>query len=264
MINSNIKIAVTGSSGYIGSRLIKRLEPIYGNILALDKAKWDIRNKNNKTYEDIDIIIHLAALVSAPESVKKRSKYIETNYEGTKNIIRAFPNSKIIFTSTALAENPTCPYGKSKKMAEEFIIQACKEFVILRLSNVGGGCHTNSGSIQSSAIKAIKNKEFRINGGDFKTKDGTAERDYIHIEDVIDSILKFIELPSFLETQNLYSGKTYTVLEYLDCFKKVNKISFRCKIVQRRAGDSEIAYSSKISKYFEPKRTLKDITLIYK
>lgn len=257
-----MNIAITGSKGYVGSALVKALLPAKYNLYLYDKDIWDIKEPIKKIMEDIDVVIHLAAIVSIEETYKKPDETFKTNFEGTKNVINAFPNAKIIFASSAAIYNLTSPYAESKKMAENLIIDGCHDYAILRFFNIGGGSPNNAKGIFLSAIKAIKKGKFFIQGDDYPTKDGTCKRDYIHLDDVICTIIKFISSPPMFEPQNILSQKQYTVLEYIECFKKINNASFEINYVSRRSGEIDKHYFPKKSHFFSPEKELKDIVLI--
>lgn len=78
-------IVVTGSAGYIGSALTKKL-----TALGYDIDTWDIRQPMETPMENVKCVVHLAALVRVGESVKRPLDYYDTNVTGTLNVIRAF------------------------------------------------------------------------------------------------------------------------------------------------------------------------------
>jgi len=257
-----VNIAITGSKGYVGSALVKALLRTKHNLFLYDKYIWDIKDPIKKIMKGIDVVIHLAAIVAIENSYKKPHNTFKTNFEGTKNVINAFPNAKIIFASSAAVYNLTSPYAKSKKMAENLIIKKCHDYAILRFFNIGGGSPNNAKGIFLSAVKAIKKGKFIIHGDDYPTKDGTCMRDYIHLDDVICLIIKLISSPPVIEPQDILSQKQYTVLEYIECFKKINKASFEINYVSRRSGEIDKPYFPKKSYFFSPEKELNDIVLV--
>ena len=178
-------IVVTGSAGYIGSTLTKKL-----TALGYDIDTWDIRQPMETPMENVKCVVHLAALVRVGESVKRPLDYYDTNVTGTLNVIRAFPNAKMVFASTGAAFSPDSPYGHSKVMAEQIVKDSCKEYTIFRFYNVGGGSPTNPEGLPLCIEKAKETQEFTLFGDDYETKDGTCVRDYIHVDDITDAIVR--------------------------------------------------------------------------
>jgi len=249
-------IVITGSAGYIGNALTKKM-----TALGYDIDTWDIRKPMNKPQEKIKCVVHLAALVRVGESVKQPLDYYDTNVTGTLNVIRAFPNAKMVFASTGAAFSPDSPYGHSKVMAEQIVKDSCKEYTIFRFYNVGGGSPTNPEGLPLCIEEAKKSKKFTLFGDDYDTKDGTCVRDYIHVDDITDSLVRAVEQPAAMtDYEPLGSGKSYTVKEYLDAYKsKYGEHVFDVEIGDRRPGDlprSEVPF---VSEFMTPTKTLEEI-----
>ena len=218
---------------------------------------------------NIDSIIHLAALLDVNESEKKPKKYFKNNVLGTENILKVCKNTSVknfIFSSTAavykdgvykVKENsPTKPksiYGKAKLKAEKKIIQFLKNskinYAILRYFNVCGASKSNRyGQINSYdllfknlAKAALKKKPIvNIYGNDYKTKDGTCIRDFIHVTDISDIHIKVLKKINFLNKSVLLNcgyGKGLTVMQVVKEFKKVSKKNMKINIESRRKAD---------------------------
>lgn len=251
-----MKIAITGANGYIGSILRKKLP----DALCLDIEDWDIRTSKILPYYDYDVVVHLAALVKVGESVNRPWDYYDTNIGGTRNVIRAFPNAKMVFASTGAAFDPTSPYARSKVCSEDIVKEMCKEYTIFRFYNVGGGVPTNPEGLNQATRNAVKSGVFNIFGNDYNTKDGTCVRDYIHVEDLTDAIVRAVNEPAAMtDYEPLGSGQSYTVKEYIDTFLEINGPVFDTKYTERRPGDNEKSEVPFMSKFMEPKMTLRDI-----
>ena len=177
-------ILITGGAGYIGSHTSEILIKNKKNVFIADnlssgfkklinkKAKFfktNILNKNKirkiVNQNNIDSIIHLAAVLSVGESEKNPKKYNKINVEGTKKLLEAIKNTKVknfIFSSTCAVYKdgfakvsektklkPTSVYGKTKLKCEKLIKIFCKNnklnFGILRYFNVAGA--SSSGKI---------------------------------------------------------------------------------------------------------------------
>jgi UDP-glucose 4-epimerase len=260
-----MKIAITGSKGYIGSQLVKKLKDKNQDVCLLDIDEWDIRTEpaNNdfiNFWQSFDVVVHLAALVKVGESVNRPWDYYNTNINGTQNILKYFSNAKMIFASTGAAFNPTSPYAKSKVAAEDLIRNQCKEYTIFRFFNVGGGKPSNPEGLYAATLNACTSGIFTINGNDYNTKDGTCVRDYVHVNDLCDAIIRAIHEPGAMtEYEPIGSGKSYTVLEYVNAFLEENGPKFNVEFGPRREGDNELSEVPFMSKFMNPQKTLKDI-----
>ena len=87
--------------------------------------------------------------------------------------------------------------------------------------------------------EASKIGKFTIHGGDYpNTKDGTCIRDYCHVEDIAAAILKAVESPPANSPYEcLGYGKSTTVQEFVDVYKKINGYNFKVEVGKRRDGD---------------------------
>ncbi len=234
---------------------------------------------------NFDGVIHLAAKCVVSESQKYPDIYYETNIIGTKNIIRYSKKFKVkhfIFSSSCsiygnsdgiVKENnkkkPVSYYGKTKLIGENLIKRSFKntkiKFVILRYFNVVGADLKNKiGEIGdkdrlfNNISKKIINKNFKINiyGNDYKTKDGTCIRDYMHVYDLarihLICLKKFKHIKKSLELNCSY-GKGYSVLDIVKSFEKIAKRKINLIYKERRNGDTEkvIASNKKLNKFIK-------------
>ncbi len=234
---------------------------------------------------NFDGVIHLAAKCVVSESQKYPDIYYETNIIGTKNIIRyskKFKVKQFIFSSSCsiygnsdgiVKENnkkkPVSYYGKTKLIGENLIKRSFKntkiKFVILRYFNVVGADLKNKiGEIGdkdrlfNNISKKIINKNFKINiyGNDYKTKDGTCIRDYMHVYDLakihLICLKKFKHIKKSLELNCSY-GKGYSVLDIVKSFEKIAKRKINLIYKERRNGDTEkvIASNKKLNKFIK-------------
>ena len=274
-------------------RLInKKAKFIYGDIQNLKLLSKTIKNNN------IDSIIHLAAYLNISESEKSKKKYYRNNIVGTLNLVKASKNTKvknIIFSSScsvygntkgSVSEthklNPKSYYAFTKYKGEEIIKKFSNKFNlnygILRYFNVAGASQSGKiGEIEKSHGHLIKNLSIQatklkpkisIFGNDYKTKDGTCIRDYMHVSDLADvhiNILKRISDKKKSLILNCGYGKGYSVKEIVDIFKKFKK-NVIIRYLERRPGDVAQIYSntSKIKKILKWKPKFNDINLIIK
>ena len=258
------------------------------------KAKFikvDIKNKTliTKIINDYEIssIIHLAGSLNISEAEKNKKKYYKNNVEGTLNLVKACKNSfvkNIIFSSSCsvygnvkgsvnekMKPSPQSYYALTKYKAEEIIKKFSKKYNykygILRYFNVAGASPSGKiGEIETShghlikniAIQSLKKKPvINIYGNDYKTKDGTCVRDYIHVSDLATihiMALKYINKNSKSLILNCGYGKPYSVLDIANIFK-IKKKNTQIRFKKRRPGDIAEVYSNtkKINKILKLK-----------
>ena len=230
-------------------------------------------NKIDKIVKSIkpSLIVHLAAK-STVDFIEQKKDYIKNNIIVTKNILKIVRNNQIknlIFSSTAavyktsnrkLTEKsklrPNNIYGKTKLSCETNIFNFLKKsntnYIIFRFFNVCsslfslkiGEMHNPETHLIPILAKKFKdNKKIYIYGNNFKTKDKTCIRDYIHIADIMmafDRGIKYLRKNKKSHIINLGSKNGFSTLEI---FKKFNNF-FNCKFnipffKKRRKGDTD-------------------------
>ena len=236
--------------------------------------KLDIANKHGikKIIEKykIDSIIHLAAHLIIGEGQKKPKKYYKNNVLGTKKLLEACKNSMVknfIFSSTAaiykegqykVSENsmikPKSVYGKTKIKAENLIINFAKKnkinYGILRYFNIAGASPSGKiGLINKKSDHLFKNfsseimkkrPKLKIYGSDYKTKDGSCIRDFIHVSDIAQIhylILEKINKLKISKILNCGYNKGISVLEVAKEFKKQSSKKVNIIFTKRRKDD---------------------------
>ena len=247
-----------------------------------DTAKIETILKNNK----FDLLMHFAAFIKVDESVNFPEKYFLNNTDKTISlfeICKKFELKNIIFSSTAavygeagdrglISEScvpkPANPYASSKLKVENYLKKNKDvfNFIILRYFNVAGAdplLRTGQISKQSThLIKVLsevvtgKKNSLEIYGNDYKTHDGTAIRDYIHVSDLAEI---HVEMSKYLLNEkksnilNCGYGRGFSVMEVLNAFKKISEINIKYTFESRRDGDVEslIADTTKIHKYIK-------------
>ena len=295
-----LKILVTGGAGFIGKYLVKSLlknkniVTIFDNFSNADKKftssliksgvkiiEGDITNliDISNAVKDQQIVIHLAAKISVEESIKNPSETFRINVDGTKNILLSCKKNnvkKIIVASSAavygesiqnlkLTEkskmNPISPYGESKiKMEEEVKKFARKNginHIILRFFNIYGiGQSDEYAGVITKFLERIRNNEdLKIFG------DGKQTRDFVAIQDVINSIHNAMSYNKN-EVFNIASGKTITVKELAELMILLSGKKLGIKYLPSKKGD--IRYSetyislAKENLGYIPKIELKD------
>jgi len=213
-----------------------------------------------------DLIIHLAAQSTVNENIKWES-YYKNNIIATKNLIylmNKYKIKKLVFSSTAsvykakknkISEKdklyPVSKYGKSKLLTEKLIRKNKNiNHVILRFFNVCsairkpliGELHDpETHLIPVSISKVFNNDVIKIFGHKYKTKDGTCERDYIHIKDICYAIYSSLNLIMRKKKNyilNVGNGKTISNLKIIKILKKFFKKKIKFKYTSKRAGDN--------------------------
>ena len=224
--------------------------------------------------QKIDSIMHFAAFSLVQESVENPLKYYHNNVEGTRALLQAMQNAgvnDIIFSSTAAVYgepttqpikettpcNPKNPYGASKKAIEDMLYWTSQtsslNYIALRYFNVAGASadasigenHDPETHLIPNILKSLKHQSqaFQLFGTDFDTKDGTAIRDYIHVEDLIDAhilALKHLKNTKKSDIFNLGSQQGYSVKDILNVTEKVLNVSLNIVKKERRSGDPAV------------------------
>lgn len=163
-------ILITGSSGFIGSRLSKRFD----HYVPLD-LKIGLNILDCVLPKNIDFIYHLAAQTSVEESWN--DPLLDSyNLNMVVRLIKEYPQSKIIFAQSAAAKEHSSPYGFSKWASGEYLKQFHNNYVICTFPNVYGG--------GKGVVDLFKGKdEVTIYG------DGEQIRDFVHVDDIIEGLI---------------------------------------------------------------------------
>ncbi len=274
-----MKILVTGYSGFIGSYLIPRLKSVDHELVLLDmKTGVDICDwEQVKHFSDIDIIVHLANLSFIPASYENPKRFYETNYLSTLNMLELcrLNNAKLIFFSSYVYGKPEYqpideyhpvqafnPYAQTKVISESLCEGYYRDFkvpiTIFRPFNIYGKGQ-NPDFLIPTIIRQAK-------AGKIEIMDDRPKRDYIHVEDAVEALIKAIEIKnesSSLQIFNLGSGISYSVKEVVEMVQKLfdMKIDYLCthKIRLNEVLDT-VADISKIKKelHWQPKILFQD------
>ena len=279
-----MRLLVTGATGYIGSHFVKTAAEAGHSILAADYNlnqndiseytkrffNWDIRVES-KHIHNIDKVVHIAAKTKVPESVKNPYDYYLTNVIGTANVAKSLidPVDHFIYCSTGSAFEPESnPYAGSKYAGELVAKQYCDRTSVVRFYNVSGNDGMSKFDDEYSHLirkaAAVVNGKFDklyIHGTDYDTRDGTCIRNYTHIKDIVDSLLRIVENDPTNDIDCLGSPNGYTVKEVIDTMRSVSNTQFEVVETSRRDGDVDISTVPYESKYFKEEKTLEDMCL---
>ena len=236
--------------------------------------------------KDIKGIMQFAAYAYVGESIIDPAKYYKNNLVETIMLLEALlEDSKkrntrpipIVFSSSCATygipleteipiletspQNPINPYGRSKLMIENILIDYHKAYKlpvsILRYFNAAGADikgdigedHNPETHLIPLVLEALYKKEgfIKVNGIDYPTFDGTCIRDYIHVSDLakahVLALNKIINDKS-LSIYNLGNGKGYSIMEVIDTAKKVTGKEIKILKAKRRQGDPPVLISS--------------------
>src|SRR3954447_12640406 len=179
----------------------------------LEVALTDLRATRNALAEGFDGVLHFAALALVAESVEFPERYHRGNFVGTLNLLDAMREhgvERLVFSSTCatygepeqvpmpetLPTNPVTAYGSSKLAVDRMITDECRAHglgaISLRYFNVAGASgglgedHEAETHLIPLILRAAAGlrEDVKIFGTDYPTRDGTAIRDYIHVEDL--------------------------------------------------------------------------------
>ena len=192
-----MKILITGSKGFIAKNLISHLQE-------RDDIELILFDKNDSfkiiedTIDNIDIIFHLAG-INRP---KNNSEFYEGNTDLTKKLVDLInqrnPNIKFVITSSIQADLDN-DYGRSKKMAEEYVLENIKNHYIFRLHNVfGKWCKPNYNSVIATFCYNIANDL------DITINNESTMLELIYIDDICNSFIQLIEGRKNFEKEDYY------------------------------------------------------------
>jgi len=215
-----------------------------------------------------DGALHFGALALVSESMEHPERYWSVNVGGTRNLLDALREAQVprlVFSSTCATygtpehvpmdestpTRPESPYGASKLAVDMMIGDETRAHglnaVSLRYFNVAGASgglgedHDPETHLVPNVLRTAMGELERVEifGTDYPTRDGTAIRDYIHVEDLAEAHLLALEGGAAGEHRilNLGSGDGYSVREVIDTARSVTGIDIPVHETGRRAGD---------------------------
>jgi UDP-glucose 4-epimerase len=283
-------ILVTGGAGYIGSHMVHELIDAGESVVVLDNLSTgfrylvpnpvpvvvgstgdrDLVGQLIATHR-VDAIIHFAASLIVPDSLRDPLGYYRNNTMNTGLLLEAAVAGGVrhlIFSSTAAVygnaarvpiretdpANPISPYGTSKLMSEIMLHDAARahdlRFVALRYFNVAGADpKLRTGQVTPAATHLIKvavetalgkRDKIDVYGTNYSTPDGTCIRDYIHVSDLVrahTAALGYLRRGGTNATFNCGYGHGLSVLEVLTAARRVSGRNFPVEMAGRRPGD---------------------------
>jgi UDP-glucose 4-epimerase len=225
--------------------------------------------------EQVDGVMHFAALIEAGESMKHPEMYFRNNTASTLSLLEAMLAAdvdRLVFSSTAAvygepkstpieedaALAPTNPYGESKLLVEHMLTWMNRihglRYASLRYFNVAGAVEGRGEAHEpeSHLIPLIldvalgRRKSIKIFGKDYPTPDGTCIRDYVHVGDLADAhILAFEGLSTRSRLiYNIGNGQGFSVREVVDAVRRVTGHPIPVVEEPRRPGDPAVLVAS--------------------
>jgi UDP-glucose 4-epimerase len=223
----------------------------------------------------IQAVMHFAASIVVPESVREPLAYYANNTCAALRLVQSCVEAGIgpfIFSSTAAVYGapertpvpedapiaPINPYGSSKAMVERMlwdVAAACPDFrpMSLRYFNVAGADPqgragkraSNPSHLIDLALEVVLGRRpaLQIYGRDYPTRDGTCERDYIHVADLAQAhvaALRYLEAGGAPTALNCGYGKSLSVLEMIALLEALIGRALPAQDAERRAGDPPV------------------------
>jgi UDP-glucose 4-epimerase len=283
-------ILVTGGCGYIGSHMVHALADAGERVIVLDNLSTGFKSALPESVpltvgdtgdreavgallkqHGVDSIIHFAASIVVPDSVRDPLGYYRNNTANTRSLLESAVKGGVknfIFSSTAAVYGnpeqvpvtedaptiPMSPYGSSKLMSEIMLRDSAAayglKYVVLRYFNVAGADPKGrTGQATVGATHLIKvateaavglRPKIDVYGTDYPTPDGTCVRDYIHVTDLVAAhsvALAHLRGGGASNTFNCGYGHGYSVLEVIEAVKRVSGVDFPVALADRRPGD---------------------------
>jgi UDP-glucose 4-epimerase len=271
-------ILLTGGAGYVGRNVARVLGR---DVLAVD----DLRNSwkgevpllqadladARVDWSSVDAVIHCAGSMDVAESVREPALYRRNNVEIPRAFLAPARGKPLVFSSTCQVygeptilpvpeDHPTAPinpYGESKLAAEAMLRDLGVRLTVLRYFNAAGGDqhHRRETHLIPKVLDAaLGGPPVTVHG------DGSAIRDYVHVEDIARAHVKALEKPGIY---NLGSGRGTSVLEVIETARRVTGRPIDVRFGPPRPGDPKglVADISRARREFgwEPRLTLTDI-----
>jgi UDP-glucose 4-epimerase len=292
-----MKVVITGGAGFIGSHLAEALSSMYqvtiidnlstGNLNNLEGLSVEVRIGEISDFELLkrefngaDCVLHQAAFISVPKSIRDPLTTNEINITGTLNILLAARDSgvkKVVFASSAavygdspdlpkhesMLPNPLSPYAISKLAGEYYCHVFSKQYnlqtISFRYFNVYGprqNPYSEYAAVIPKMITRLNSKKPPIIYGN-----GTQTRDFIFIQDLVSAVISAIK-SDIVGVFNLASGRQTNINEIVRILSELMDIQIPPQFEPARPGDIQDSYAdiSQIKKYlkFNPRYTLRE------
>ncbi len=299
MIEAGEKVVVADNLSNASYESLRRVQELTGAEIPF--YQLDLRDERamNGMFEreNIESVIHFAGLKAVGESVEKPLLYYRNNLDSTLTLLEVMERygvRNIVFSSSAtvyldgnapFSENSplgcACPYGWTKFMIEQILRDAAAtgklSAVLLRYFNPVGAHPSGRIGEDPSGVPANlmpyisqtasgKREKLTVFGNDYPTRDGTGERDYLHVCDLAEghvAALRYCREHPGAEVFNLGRGQGVTVLELIEAWNRANAMTIPYVIGSRRDGDIAVSYAiadkAKALLGWEARRSVEDM-----
>lgn len=229
-------ILVTGADGFIGRRLVLRLESLGYTVFQHSIASGDITTARFDV-QDIGHVFHLAALTYVPASWENPAEFYRVNVMGTENVLEfcrkngaglTFPSTYVYGPpqTVPISEdhpiNPNTPYNHSKVLCESLCAFYSKAFglniTVLRPFNIFG-----AGQSPQFLIPTIIMQVLDPNAKEVVVKDLVPKRDYLYVDDLIGAMCLTIGASGY-HVYNVASGTSMSVEDVITSVQKISGI----------------------------------------
>jgi len=228
-----LKILVTGGAGFIGTNIIKRLLNDGHAVESLDNYTTGLKQNelNGCTYWigniqniydlaiNFDVVFHMAAIARIPPSFDNPEDYINTNFNGTYEVVKFCTENNIplIYAGSSSKHSGRYknPYTFSKDIGEDIIKLYQTHFglkaSIARFYNVYGPYQLLEGGYTTLIGRWLNNIENGIQCEIYG--DGEQRRDFTHVDDIVNALILIMEKNAYGHEFELGRGKDISVNE---------------------------------------------------
>ena len=278
--HSSMRVLITGGAGFIGRHVTEYFQD-RAEVRVLDNLRSGLRSNLSdlkcelivgsildrdlvrEAMKGVDVVFHLAAMVSVQESVQKPDECAEINVGGTGIVLEEAARArvkKLIFSSSAaiygdnpiipkvesMPAEPKSPYATGKDQAERncgsFTDEGRLATVCLRYFNVFGP-YQNPASEYSAAVPAFIEKAFR-NQPITIFGDGRQTRDFIYVKDVVAANAFFALKSQATDVFNVGCGKEITITDLALTIRNLASSGSMIEYEAERAGDVKHSIAS--------------------
>lgn len=291
-----MKILITGGSGFIGSHIVEHYQNRADEIRVLDNLRTGYRRNLDglehvfieasitdraavrEAVAGVDLVFHLAAMVSVPESMARPAECVDINVHGLLNVLEASADAgvkKLVFASSAavygnnpsvpktedMLPEPQSPYAITKLDGEYYLDlfrrERGLETAAIRFFNVFGPRQDPKGAYAAAVPifieKALRNDDLTIFG------DGNQTRDFIYVKDIVEALAFAAETEGVTGIFNAGYGGQMTIGELAERIIALANSSSKILHAPTRAGDVKHSRSSAdrlLAAGWQPRHTL--------